>query len=75
MDRWSMRLDGRWCSFGQSTLEYALVLMAFLSMLIAFGALWEASRSGRLVELAQTSSGHSLDGGLSAELLQDLGSF
>lgn len=68
-------MDKHWGSSGQSTLEYVLVLMAFLAMVVAFHALWEASHRGRLVEIARSSSGRNIDEGFSADLLRDLGAF
>ena len=41
-----------WDESGQATLEYAVVLMAFLTMLIALAAMWPAARDGRLLDLA-----------------------
>lgn len=57
---------------GQSTLEYALVLMAFLATVLAFGALWRAASEGRLLDLAREHASHSLENGISVEFLQDL---
>ena len=34
---------------GQSTVEYAVVLFAFLSLVVALGALWRAGRAGKLL--------------------------
>ena len=48
---------------GQSTVEYALVLVAFLSMAMALAGLWYASRSGRLLDQAVDASSHQLGGG------------
>lgn len=53
---------------GQSTVEYLLVLAAFLSMMLAIGALWQVARSGRLVELAAEASSHGGQQGLSDQL-------
>lgn len=59
---------------GQSTLEYALVLMAFLGMLAALAAVWHAARDGSLVRLATSAASHSTEEGLVAAL-KDLGAF
>lgn len=59
---------------GQSTLEYALVLMAFLSMLTALGLVWHAARDGALVRAATDASAHQALGG-TASWLQDLMGF
>ena len=37
---------------GQSTVEYALVVVAFLSILLALGVLWHSGRRGALLERA-----------------------
>lgn len=47
---------------GQSTVEYALVLLAFLSMCTALAALWHVARDGRLLDLAVGASSHQLGG-------------
>jgi hypothetical protein len=56
---------------GQSTLEYALVLMAFLSMVAALGLLWHAARDGALVRMATDAATHQASGG-TVPWLQDL---
>ena len=48
---------------GQSTVEYALVLVAFLSIAIALAGVWHVSRSGRLLDRAVEASSHQLGGG------------
>lgn len=47
---------------GQSTVEYVLVLSAFLAMLLAFGAVWKAMGAGGLARLGESASSHSLLG-------------
>lgn len=47
---------------GQSTVEYVLVLSAFLAMLLALGAVWEAAGAGDLARLGESASSHSLSG-------------
>lgn len=59
---------------GQSTLEYALVLISFLALVVALGAVWHAARDGRFVTLAVESASHSLSAGLVA-VLQDVLAF
>lgn len=56
---------------GQSTLEYALVLVAFLSMVAALGLAWHAARDGTLVRMATDAATHQASGGTLA-WLQDL---
>lgn len=56
---------------GQSTVEYLLVLVAFVSVIGALGLLWHAGRDGVLVGLATQSASHGVDqGGVS--LLKDV---
>lgn len=43
---------------GQATTEYALVFAAFLSVVLALGALWAASRDGGLVGRAFDAASH-----------------
>lgn len=45
---------------GQSTVEYALVLGAFLAMVLALGAIFKAAETGVVVEQAQEAASHSL---------------
>jgi Flp pilus assembly protein TadG len=50
---------------GQSTVEYALVMVAFLTMVVTLGAIWQAGRDGALLELAVGAASHAAgDGGL-----------
>ena len=56
---------------GQSTLEYLLVLMAFLAIVLAMGSLWHAAQDGRLAELARDASSHSFQEGF-VGMAQDL---
>lgn len=43
---------------GQSTLEYAAILWAFLSVCLAIGALWKLGAQGQLQELAAGACSH-----------------
>ena len=56
---------------GQSTLEYALVLVASLSMVAALGLVWHAARDGTLVRMATDAAAHQASGG-TVPWLQDL---
>lgn len=60
---------------GQSTLEYALVLMAFLSTILALGVVWHAARDGRLVDHAREAASHAIGSGIDVGLLQDVTAF
>jgi len=57
---------------GQATVEYALVLVAFASMVAAMGVIWHFGRDGELIRLAMRWASHSLGEGLSAGVLQDV---
>ena len=46
---------------GQSTVEYALVLFAFLASILALGALWGKAHAGGLMDLALEWASHLLD--------------
>ena len=60
---------------GQSTVEYAVVLLALLAMVVALGTLWRAAQSGKLLGIARDASSHNAEGGVSLGLLQDLLSY
>lgn len=45
---------------GQSTVEYAIVLGAFLAIAIALGALWRAMDDGTFLEHALSAASHHL---------------
>lgn len=45
---------------GQSTVEYALVLFAFLAVALGLGSMWHAARDGALLRRATGSSSHAL---------------
>ena len=47
---------------GQSCVEYVLVVLAFLSMVVAWGVVWHAGRNGRLLDRAVEASSHHLGG-------------
>lgn len=57
---------------GQSSIEYVLLLLAFLSTIVAFCALWGVSRRGPLSEYVVRHLSHSLGQGLTVELMQDV---
>lgn len=59
---------------GQSSVEYALVLLAFLAAALALGALWRAGRDGALARLATQAASHGLGGGI-AQALRDIALF
>lgn len=47
---------------GQSTVEYALVLAAFLALIIALGALWHFFSDGAPLHHALASASHHVSG-------------
>ena len=63
--------DERLSDGGQSTVEYLLVLAAFLAIVLAMGSLWHASQDGRLAELARAASSHGTGEGV-VGMAQDL---
>lgn len=55
---------------GQSTVEYAVVLCAFLALVTALGALWHAGRDGKLLSIAIQAASHLCSGaGLNPDAL------
>ena len=63
--------DERMSECGQSTVEYLLVLMAFLAIVLAMGSIWHAAQDGRLAEIARDASSHSFREGV-VGMAQDL---
>lgn len=61
-----------WNGSGQSSVEYALIVMAFASMVLALGVLWHAGRDGALLDRAVRSSSHQLGGGDALGSLRDV---
>ena len=53
------RHKGHLCQ-GQSTVEFAIVLAAFLSIAFAFSALWDALKDGLFVQHALQCASHHL---------------
>lgn len=64
-------LAGIRASEGQSTVEYLLILAAFVAAISALGLLWHAGRDGVLVGLATSSASHGLEQGTAA-MLKDI---
>lgn len=52
-----------WKNSGQASLEYALLLVAFISALVGMGALWRAAQDGKLTQRATQAASHSLEEG------------
>lgn len=65
MDSLRQALDRTKDARGQSTVEYALVMVALLAMVLTMGAVWQAGQDGFLTNLAVDAASHSAgDGGL-----------
>lgn len=60
---------------GQASLEYAIVLLAFLSMLAALAAMWHAARDGALLSLSVEASSHAITEGGELGAVQDVLSY
>lgn len=60
---------------GQATVEYALVLLAFVSMLASLALLWHQGRDGALLRQATEASSHQLGGGNVRDSFRDLALF
>lgn len=60
---------------GQSTLEYALLLVAFASMVLAWGVVWHGVRDGSLLRRAIDASSHLLGGADPLGAFRDLALF
>ncbi len=60
-----------WWRRGQSSVEYALVLLAFLGAILVLALLWRVAAAGGLVSVSQSAASHSGDGlvGLSRDVL------
>lgn len=43
---------------GQTTVEFAIILFGFLSVIFALGLLWRANQAGLLVDHALQSASH-----------------
>lgn len=61
-------------SSGQATVEYLVVLGAFVSMLAGLALLWHAGGDGDLANRATTAASHGFEQGASA-LLKDVLSY
>lgn len=56
---------------GQSTVEYLLVLVGFLALLVALGALWHVGSGGGLVRISVDAASHGYGQG-TVPLLKDV---
>ena len=62
-------------SRGQSTVEYMLVLIAFLTMVLSLAAVWRAGRDGALLNRAVSASSHQVGGRDPVGSMQDIALF
>lgn len=60
---------------GQATVEYALVVLAFLAVALGLAAVWKVAKSGALQRQAREAASHNWEGGMTLGFVQDLGSF
>ena len=65
------KVEPSWNERGQGTLEYALVLFAFLAMLVGLSALWHAARDGVLMRTALDAASHASGDGFDLGSVQD----
>ena len=63
-------MDGARQSSGQSTLEYVLVLLAFMATIATFAAMWRMASDQVLVNRAEQGLSH--NAGKEAGLMQDV---
>lgn len=61
------RIAARDCA-GQATVEFALVAVAFLSVVLGMGALWRSVSAGTFVEHALSCASHCVTGSLPGAL-------
>ncbi len=57
---------------GQASVEYALVLLAFLATIVGFYALWQLAKEGEILQRAQRHSSYNFNEGITVGLMQDL---
>ncbi len=60
MDALRKTLAGEWGERGQSTVEYALIVFAFMASIVGLGAIWHGARDGVLLRLCTESLSHEL---------------
>ena len=60
---------------GQASMEYALVTLAFMSMLTALALLWHAGRDGSLLQRAVEAGSHLWEGGDVLGAMRDVALF
>lgn len=64
----------RWAreSLGQATVEYALLLVAFMAAILSLGAIWGLARSGALQRAQEEAASHATESADSLGAARDL---
>ena len=57
---------------GQSSVEYALVLGAFLALVLALGLVWSVVGQGGLQRASERAASHAIEGAGAVEGIRDL---
>lgn len=57
---------------GQSSVEYALVLGAFLALVLALGLVWSVVGQGRLQRASERAASHAIEGAGAVDGIRDL---
>lgn len=57
---------------GQSSVEYALVLAAFLAAILALGGVWYVVGAGGLQHLSEESASHAIEGDAAVGGMHDI---
>lgn len=57
---------------GQSSVEYALVLGAFLALVLALGLVWSVVGQGGLQRASERAASHAIEGAGAADGIRDL---
>ena len=57
---------------GQSSVEYALVLGAFLALVLALGLVWSVVGQGGLQRASQRAASHAIEGAGAVDGIRDL---
>ena len=57
---------------GQSSVEYALVLGAFLALVLALGLVWRVVGQGGLQRASERAASHAIEGDAAVDGMRDL---
>lgn len=60
---------------GQSSVEYALVLGAFLALVLALGLVWSVVGQGGLQRASERAASHAIEGAGAVDGIRDLALF